>query len=463
MSDVDVVVCGGGNAALCAAIQARRNGATVTLLEAAPVHLRGGNTRHTRDIRFAHYGPNAAATETYSEQELLDDLLRVTEGETNRPLAELTVRESLTLAQWMQQQGVRWQRPLRGTLQLGRTNGFFLGGGKHLVNTYYETAIRLGVRVEYEAAVRAIECDGTAVRSVVYDRDGAEYRVRCRAAIVAAGGFEADVEWLKEYWGPAAEHFLIRGTPYNKGIALKAMFAVGARQTGDPRGLHCIAVDARAPKFDGGIVTRIDAIPFGIAVNRLGERFYDEGEDLWPKRYAIWGNLIAQQPGQTAFAIFDAKVMGHFIPAVYRPLCAPTMHELACLLELEPARLVTTVDAFNASVAPGGAVQLGVLDDCTTRGLTPPKTHWAQRIDTAPYYAYPLRPGVTFTYLGVEVDADARVIRHDGDAFENLFAAGECMSGNILSRGYLAGFGLTIGSVFGRIAGTRAAARYVRA
>ena len=461
-AEVDVVVCGGGNAALCAAITARRAGASVLLLERAPVHLRGGNTRHTRDIRLAHAEPNQAATGAYPEAEFFDDLLRVTGGETNEPLARLTIGESTNLAAWMSEQGIRWQRPLTGTLHLGRTNGFFLGGGKQLANTYYDTAQRLGVQVEYEATVRALVCTGGRVEQIVYECAGREERIAAGAVVVAAGGFEADVEWLREYWGDAASRFTIRGTPYNTGIALKAMYDVGARPVGDPRGLHCVAVDARAPRFDGGIVTRIDAIPFGIVVDMDGRRFYDEGEDLWPKRYAIWGKLIAEREQQSAYAIFDAKTVGQFIPSAYRPERADTLAALAVRLGLDAAALERTVAEFNAAVRPGQTVRLGVLDGCATVGLTPPKSNWAQRIDTPPYYGYPLRPGVTFTYLGVEVDAQARVMAADGAPFENLFAAGECMAGNILSRGYLAGFGLTIGSVFGRLAGT-AAARYARA
>ncbi|MGD1067322.1 MAG: FAD-dependent tricarballylate dehydrogenase TcuA [Vulcanimicrobiaceae bacterium] len=459
MSSVDVVVCGGGNAALCAAIAARRAGASVLLLERAPTHLRGGNTRHTRDVRFAHAAPNLAATGVYPEDELYADLLRVTGGETNERLARLTIAASTTLAAWMTEQGVHWQAPLTGSLHLGRTNGFFLGGGKQMVNTYYDTAQRLGVEVAYETTVRGLACSGEQVDAVVVERDGREERIAAGAVVVAAGGFEADVAWLAEYWGEAAANFTIRGTPHNTGLALRAMYDVGAQRIGDPRGLHCVAVDARAPRFDGGIVTRIDAIPFGIAVDGRAQRFYDEGEDLWPKRYAIWGKLIAELPGQAAYAVFDAKVAGRFIPSSHRPERADSIAALATQLGLEPSALEHTVATFNAAVSADAAVRLGELDGCATRGLAPPKSNWAQRIDTPPFFGYPLRPGVTFTYLGVAVDADARVIGEHGTPFANLFAAGECMAGNILTRGYLAGFGLTIGSVFGRIAGTEAARR----
>ena len=116
---------------------------------------------------------------------------------------------------------------------------------------------------------------------------------------------------------------------------------------------------------------------------------------------------------------------------------------------------------FNAAVVAGGRFDPAVLDDCRTAGIEPAKSHWARPIAVPPFSGVAMRPGITFTYLGVGVDADARIRREDGPAFDNVFAAGEIMSGNILSTGYLAGFGMTIGSVWGRRAGTEAA-RYAR-
>ncbi|MBV8149933.1 MAG: FAD-dependent tricarballylate dehydrogenase TcuA, partial [Candidatus Eremiobacteraeota bacterium] len=273
----DVVVLGGGNAALCAAITARENGASVTLLERAPFHMRGGNTRHTRDIRYAHDAPEHLTVGAYDDDEFLDDLVRVTGGDTDPDLARLVIRESHTLGDWMTARGVRWQAPLSGTLHLGRTNAFFRGGGKALLNTYYDAAARLGVEVRYGAAARELAIDRGRVQGVVAYLDGREERIACKAVVVAAGGFEANLEWLGRYWGEAAARFVVRGTPYNDGSLLAALYASGAKQIGDPKGFHAVAVDARAPQFDGGIVTRIDAIPFGVAVNKNGERFYDEG------------------------------------------------------------------------------------------------------------------------------------------------------------------------------------------
>jgi tricarballylate dehydrogenase len=285
--------------------------------------------------------------------------------------------------------------------------------------------------------------------------------VRGAAVVLATGGFEANIEWLKEAWGDAANNFIVRGTPYNTGKPLKLMLDAGAQSIGDPRGCHAIAVDARAPRFDGGIVTRLDCIPLGIVVNRQGLRFADEGEDVWPKRYASWGSLVAQQPEQTAFCLVDAKTSGLFMPSVFPPIVAESIRELAVRLGVSPDGLEATVAAFNRAVRPG-AFDHTALDDCRTAGLSPEKTHWAQRLDTPPFWGYPLRPGITFTYLGLKVDDTARVVMSSGVPARNIYAAGEIMAGNVLRQGYIAGIGMTIGTVFGRIAGKGAAQHAAR-
>jgi tricarballylate dehydrogenase len=451
------VVVGGGNAGLVAAISARHVVDSVLLLERAPTWIRGGNSRHTRDIRYAHPpGEPYTTGEEYTVEELFDDLLRVGGGQ-NRQMGELVVEQSCGVAEWMGAHGVRWQDPLTGTLHLGRTNRFFLGGGKALINTYYQTAEDMGIQVEYESSVEDVLLDGAGrATGVVVEQLGERRTVEASAVVLTSGGFEANLDWLRRYWGDAVENYVIRGTPYNDGRVLASMLDKGAATAGDPKGFHAVALDARAPKFDGGIATRLDSVPFGIAVNKHGQRFYDEGQDFWPKRYAIWGRLIAEQPDQIAYSIIDSRMLDRFLTSLYRPFEADNVADLAVAMGLDGGAVAETVRAFNAAVKPGGTFDPGALDTCSTEGLAPPKSHWAVPIEVPPFYGYPLRPGITFTYLGLAVDACARVQMADGQTVENLFAAGEIMSGNILSSGYLGGFGLTIGTVFGRIAGTEA-------
>lgn len=453
----DVIVVGGGNAALCAALSARHHTPRVLLLERAPEHMRGGNTRHTRNVRCAHGPGDPYLSGEYTEEEFLDDLLKVGGGAVNRDLARFVIRESKSLPAWMTEHGIRWQRALRGTVQLDRTNRFFLGGGKALVNAYYETARRVGIEVRYEARVEGLVIEDGRVDAVVVAHGQTREVLRGRAVVVAAGGFEANLEWLKRYWGDAAGNFIVRGTPYNDGAMLAVLLENGAAEVGSPQGFHAIAVDARSPKYDGGIATRLDAVPFGIVVNRSGLRFYDEGEDLWPKRYAIWGTLIARQPGQIAYCIVDAKTIDCFLPPLYKPVRGETIAELAEALGLDPRVLQRTVGEFNGAAAGNTSFRPELLDAIGTRGLVPPKSNWALPIDRPPFYAFPLRPGITFTYMGVAIDETARVLDRRGRSFANLYAAGEIMSGNILAGGYLGGVGLTIGSVFGRLAGREAA------
>ena len=454
---IDVLVIGGGNAALCAALMAREAGASVLLLESAPPEWRGGNSMHVRNLRCMHDAPQDVLLEAYGEEEFWQDLLKVTGGITDEKLARLVIRASSTCRDWMRRHGVRFQASLSGTLHLSRTNAFFMGGGKALLNAYYRSAEQLGVQVRYNAPVDAIEMDGDRF---VAARVGGE-RVEARSCVLACGGFESNRDWLREAWGCnergewPADNFLIRGTRFNQGVLLKRMMQAGADIIGDPTQAHCVAIDARAPLYDGGIVTRVDCVSLGVMLNRDGLRFHDEGEDFWPKRYAVWGRLVALQPGQIGYCVIDSKAVGRFMPPVFPGVKTNTLPELAAQLGLDVAAFMATINGFNAACRIG-SFDHTVLDDCHTEGVTPAKTHWARPIDTPPFYGYALRPGVTFTYLGLKTDQDAAVY-FGGRPSDNLFVAGEMMAGNVLGKGYTAGVGMSIGTAFGRIAGTSAA------
>lgn len=229
----------------------------------------------------------------------------------------------------------------------------------------------------------------------------------------------------------------------------------GADIIGDASQSHCVAIDARAPLYDGGICTRIDCVSFGVVVNQLAQRFYDEGEDFWPKRYAIWGRLVAQQPGQIAYSIIDSKAVGLFMPPVFQGVEASTLHELANKIKLPANEFQKTIQQFN-SACQDGSFDHNVLDSCHTTGLTVNKSHWARPINKPPFYAYPLRPGITFTYLGLKTNLQAAV-HFNNKPSPNIFVAGEMMAGNVLGQGYTAGVGMSIGTTFGHISGRQAA------
>src|ERR1044071_9602013 len=155
----DVVVAGGGNAALCAAISAARRGRSVIVVEGAPEFYRGGNTRHTRNVRVAQDGSAPTMSGVYEPDEFYDDLQRVTGGQTDEKLARLTIERSSELLPWLGEQGVKFGPPLGGTLSLGRTNAFFLGGGRGELNSLYRTAEKLGVELLYDAPVVALNIE----------------------------------------------------------------------------------------------------------------------------------------------------------------------------------------------------------------------------------------------------------------------------------------------------------------
>jgi len=367
----------------------------------------------------------------------------------------------------MVKHGVRFQPSLSGALHTARTNAFFMGGGKALINAYYRSAEKLGVQIRYNAEVNELELENGVFKAALVKHKSASgevlrtERISAKACVMAAGGFESNIPWLKEAWGQnaqgefPADNFLIRGTKFNQGVLLKHLLERGADQIGDPTQAHMVAIDARAPLYDGGICTRIDCVSLGVVVNKNAKRFYDEGEDFWPKRYAIWGRLVAQQPGQVGFSITDAKAVGRFMPPVFEGTVAQTLPELAQKLGLNVDTFMATLNAYNQACVPGHFDHT-VLDDCHTEGVTPAKTHWALPLDTAPFYAYPVKPGVTFTYLGLKTD-ETTAVRFNNQASPNLFVSGEMMAGNVLGKGYTAGVGMTIGTAFGRISGEQAA------
>jgi tricarballylate dehydrogenase len=451
---VDVLVLGGGCAALCAAISARRHGATVRMVEHAPVSLRGGNARHARNFRLMHDQPEWYVPDIYGEDAFFKDLVRVTDGATEERLACIMIRGSATIAPWLGENGVRLQDPSSGSMPYSRRTAFFLGGGKAMVNALYNTATKLGVSVGFNSEVVGLALGdiGSCTADILHE--GKTGRVKAKALVVCTGGHQANLGWLRESFGPAADNFMIRGTRHDTGSVLRLLLDAGAKPAGDPSHAHMVAVDARGPKFDGGIVTRITAIPHGIVVDRYGKRFHDEGEDARKTHFARWGARIAECPDQIAYLILDATGFSRALPTALAPIRTDGVAALAAALGLEPAALEATVSEFNAAALSAGDLPPG---ERGTTGLTPPKSRGATPLTKPPFVAYPLRPGITFTHYGVAVDQQMRVLKTEGTPMSNVFAAGMIMAANVLGDGYLAGLGVSLAAVFGRLAGEHAA------
>jgi tricarballylate dehydrogenase len=446
----DVLVIGGGAAALAAAIEAAGAGARVQLLDAAPPALRGGNTRHSRNFRYAHDGPTPFTPDAYRAASFHADLLRATGSGADPTLLEALIEGSTALPGWLIAQGVALQRADDGRLPYSRRTAFFLGGGMAATLALHDRAAALGVQVRQETPVHGLLLDGQRVRGV--DKGtGASIAGAC---VLACGAAHADPVWLRRYWGSAADGFINRGTPHARGELMQWLLARGAASAGDPSRLYLVAVDARSPAHDGGIVTRIRGMPLGLVVDRTGQRHHDEGADTAATRYARWGRRLARLPGQIGWLVLDAAGLRAAPAALYPPIRAATIDALAAASGIDAAGLAATVADYNASIRPPPEPAAG--SGWHTLGLDPPKSAHARPIAEPPFAAYPMRPGVTFAHYGLAVDASTRVRWANGSVLENGFAAGMIMAANLIPRGYLSGLAVTISLVFGRIAGRAA-------
>ncbi len=485
-SSYDVIVVGAGNAALCAALSAREHGARVLVLERAPAHARGGNSYFTGGLVRCPYDgiqdlralvpdlrDDEAATlelEPYRAEDFYGDIARVSAYQSDPELASVLATEARPTLRWMREQGVRFGLALgRQAFESGGKFRFWgrlpleiVGGGVGLVDALFESATQRGVEVWYDARAKELVVDEGAVRGVRVRRAGEAVSLEAGAVVLASGGFEANPEMRARYLGPDWDVAKVRGTEYNTGDGIVMALAAGAQPYGHWSGCHAVAWDANAPatgdrKVGDGFQKH--SYPFGIVVNKLGRRFLDEGADFRNYTYAKYGKEILRQPDRIAFQIFDARV-SHLLRDEYRiaevtRAKAGTIEELAAELEIAAEPFARTVAEFNAAVADV-PFDPTVLDGKGTVGIDPPKSNWAQRIDRPPYLGFAVTCGITFTFGGLQIDNDARVMDTDGEPIPSLFAAGELVGG-LFYHNYPGGSGLTSGAVFGRIAGRSAA------
>ena len=483
-----VVVVGGGNAALCAALSAREHGADVTLLERAPFELRGGNSRFTAGgMRCVYAGaddlaalmPELTAAEleradfgSYSAESFFDDLARVTRYRCDPLLAEKLVADSMPTLRWMNAHGVRFM-PMYKRQSFERDGRVHFwggltveawGGGPGLVDALTRRASAIGVGIEYGSRAVALTSRHGRTNGVVVRTKTDESVRPADAVVLASGGFEANAAWRTRYLGPGWELARVRGTRFNTGDGIRMALDAGAASRGHWSGCHAVGWDLNAPEFgdlDVGDAFQKHSYPLGIIVNANGERFVDEGADFRNYTYARYGHEILKQSGQLAWQVFDGKTIP-LLRDEYRikrvtKVSATDLDTLARRMDgVDAAAFLRTVREFNAAIDTRAPFDPSIKDGRRTRGLTVDKTNWANAIDTPPFEAYGVTCGITFTFGGLAVDANARVIGEDGEPMPGLLAAGELVGG-LFYFNYPGGTGLTSGAVFGREAGKNAA------
>jgi tricarballylate dehydrogenase len=483
-----VIVVGGGNAALCAALAARECDASVLVLERAPEHLRGGNTAFTAGaMRVAYEGlddlraivRDLSAEEittsdfgTYPPEQFFEDMARVTNYRADPDLVAVLVHDSHPTLVWMADQGVRFV-PAFGR-QAFKVDGKYrfwggltievVGGGPGLVDAEHSIAAKAGVDIRYGAPVRSLLADDDGVHGVRATIDGRTVDIPARAVVLACGGFQANTEWRTRYLGPNWDLAKVRGTAYNTGDGHAMAFAVGASSAGHWSGCHAVGWDRNAPEFGDlavGDGFQKHSYPLGIMVNATGRRFLDEGADFRNYTYAKYGRVILDQPEQFAWQVFDNKV-AHLLRDEYRipqatKVHAETLEVLAAKLEgVDANEFLREVAEFNSGVQADVRFDPTVKDGRGTTGLAVPKSNWANPLDEPPFLAFQVTCGITFTFGGVRITPGTHVLSSDGGPIPGLFAAGEIVGG-LFYHNYPGGTGLTAGSVFGRIAGRAAA------
>jgi tricarballylate dehydrogenase len=489
-SSVDVIVVGAGNAAFCAALAAAEHGVSVLVLERAPEEESGGNSRFTAGaFRCVYDGvedlkvlmPDLTEQEiansdfgTYTEEKFFDDMGRVTEYRTDPDLCELLVTRSKDTMRWMQGKGIRFI-PIYGR-QAYKIDGKFKfwggltveawGGGPGLVDALTKLARKNGIAVAYGTRALSLIADDDGVKGVRVKHAGHTQDIAAKCVVLAAGGFQANTEMRTRYLGPGWELAKIRGTRFNTGDGIRMALDIGAMPTGNWSGCHAVAWDRNAPEtgdLSVGDNFQKHSYPWSIMLNANGERFVDEGADFRNYTYAKYGRVILAQPGQFAWQVFDNKIIP-MLRDEYRikrvtKVRADTLEELVKKLEdVNAEHALATIKAYNAAVRSDIPFNPNIKDGRCTVGPPVPKSNWANTIDEPPFEAYAVTCGITFTFGGLKIDTDARVIDSDGHVISGLHAAGELV-GDLFYFNYPGGTGLMAGAVFGRIAGTSAGQR----
>ena len=484
----DIIVIGGGSAAFEAAVAARKAGAEqVVMLEKAPEAEYGGNARYSgTGFRFVHAGADEIrqfvpdvddalfATMTippYSAGDFMADLERMTQGRINRELAQTLVGDSNAAVHWMRKIGITWE-PLKEHAKVGGKRFFergiaihVAGGGVGQLTQWRRIAENLGIEIRFESPVCGFHGDLRRVEGVAVSGPDGRYDLMAKAVIACAGGFQANPEMRARYLAGNTDLMKVRGSKHDTGEVLRLLLELGARSAGHWQSGHMSPIDGNAPDFEtpqhedgrGNTQSRYD-YPFGITVNALGVRFFDEGEAQHSYTYAKTGRAVLGQPGASAFQIYDQKGLKCLRYPHHKATFveADTIAELAAKAGLEPAVLTHTIEEFNRATADAVPFDPTRQDGKATHGLAVPKSNWAIRIDEPPFRAYPVTCGITFTFGGLDVNRNAQVMSTIDQPIKGLFASGDIVG--LFFHNYPSFTGQTRNAVFGRLAGSAAVA-----
>ncbi|CAN5377685.1 FAD-dependent tricarballylate dehydrogenase TcuA [soil metagenome] len=487
----DVIVVGGGNAALCAALSAAEQGARVAVLERAPRDRRGGNSAFTGgafrvvydgvdDLRklvpdMTDQEADSADFGTYTAEQFYDEWTASSQYRCDADIVDKVVKESQDTLLWLiRNHRVRFV-PLFGR-QAFKVGGKFKfwggltieasGGGLGLMETLYQRAEERSdaMTVHYGTRVTRLERDPAQQGWIVHctSRDG-PVAYTARAVVLASGGFHANLEWRARYLGPGWDMAKVRGSRYNTGDGIQAALDIGAMAHGNWTGCHSVFFDMNAQPFgDLGVLNQQkNYFTLGVVVNADGKRFFDEGTDLRNYTYSLMGARVLAQPGAIAWQVFDQQTAS-LLPDEYRVrhatrVEAPTLEALADKMDgVDKAGFLATMREFNAAVQTDRPFNPAVKDGRCTTALAIPKSNWSLRLEQGPFVAYGVTCGITCTYGGVKVDTDARVLDQEDRPIDGLYATGELVGGLYYVK-YAGGAGLTAGSVLGRTAGRHAA------
>ncbi len=473
--EFDVVVAGCGVAGLSAAVSARQNGATVAVLERSTREERGGQSRYTEaylrmkshtevtddfEVMLAENGSGAIDPELVEEAATARTNLSRSLSIADPTWIETFANAAGATIDWVKTFGVRFDFLPTQFLTKAQPRLLPVGGGQALIEALAAAAEKLGVEFLYETTAVALlrDAEGRVTGLRATRRDGAALELAGRV-VLASGGFEGNAEMMTRYMGPRSVYLrpICKGGYYNRGEGIEMALAAGALGCGDFGSYHAEPVDPRS----GVAEPSVFIFPYGILVNKDGQRFTDEAPGTVDAYYERVTRRIYEQRDGTAWVVLDAK---HMRVPNYRlairtdkpPIAADSPAGLAGAIGVPAQALLATVEAYNRACVPGNYKPLE-LDNVATKGLSPAKSHWALPINEAPFHAYPIMSANVFTFGGLKVDPKARVLDRDGEPIAGLYAAGEII-GSFYGN-YTGATSVLKGLVFGKIAGADASAR----